>query len=168
MTAATEDEAAPALRPDEIKAIPVRHPGRWIAAAVILVVARRSRALGRDEPALPVGSRRPLLPVQPRCSHGLLVTLELTAIAMAIGIVLGIVLAVMRLSPNPLVSSASWVYIWLFRGTPVLVQLLFWYFISALYPKISLGIPFGGPVLLHGERERLDHAVRGRRSSGSG
>ncbi len=52
---------------------------------------------------------------------------------MAIGIALGIVLAVMRLSPNPIVSGASWIYIWVFRGTPVLVQLLFWNSIGALY-----------------------------------
>jgi polar amino acid transport system permease protein len=83
-----------------------------------------------------------------RVLHGLLVTLELTAIAMAIGIVLGTLLAVMRLSPNPLVSAASWVYIWFFRGTPVLVQLLFWYFIAALYPTIALGVPFG-PQFIH-------------------
>src|SRR3954452_384477 len=75
--------------------------------------------------------------------HGLLVTLELTVIAMVVGIVLGVVLAVMRLAPNPLVSAASWLYIWFFRGTPVLVQLLFWNFVGALYPKISIGIPFG-------------------------
>jgi polar amino acid transport system permease protein len=79
---------------------------------------------------------------------GLVVTLELTVVAMAIGIVLGVVLAVMRLSTNPLVSSASWSYIWFFRGTPVLVQLLFWNFIAALYPQISLGIPFG-PQFAH-------------------
>src|SRR4051794_31462173 len=69
---------------------------------------------------------------------------------MAIGIALGVVLAVMRLSPNPLVTGFSWFYVWFFRGTPVLVQLLFWSFVSALYPQISLGIPFGGPVLVHG------------------
>jgi polar amino acid transport system permease protein len=79
--------------------------------------------------------------------HGLLVTLELTVISMVIGIVLGVVLAVMRLSPNPLVSGASWLYIWFFRGTPVLVQLLFWNFVGALYPKISIGIPFGPEFL---------------------
>jgi polar amino acid transport system permease protein len=61
---------------------------------------------------------------------------------------------VMRLSPNPLVSTASWFYIWLFRGTPVLVQLLFWQFISALYPSISLGIPFG-PEIVHGDANTL-------------
>jgi polar amino acid transport system permease protein len=55
---------------------------------------------------------------------------------------------VMRLSPNPLVSGASWVYIWLFRGTPVLVQILFWFNIAALYPRFSIGIPFG-PQFVH-------------------
>jgi len=74
-------------------------------------------------------------------------TLELTVAAMAAGIVLGVLLAVMRLSPNPLVAGASGFYIWLFRGTPVLVQLLFWNFIAALYPEISIGVPFGGPEL---------------------
>ena len=56
-----------------------------------------------------------------------MVTLELTVLAMVIGIVLGVLLALMRLSPNPLLSGASWVYIWFFRGTPLLVQILFWY-----------------------------------------
>jgi polar amino acid transport system permease protein len=54
----------------------------------------------------------------------------------------------MRLSLNPLVSGGSWLYIWFFRGTPVLVQLLFWYNIAALYPKLALGIPFG-PAFVH-------------------
>jgi polar amino acid transport system permease protein len=67
---------------------------------------------------------------------------------MALGIVLGIVLAVMRLSPNPLVSGSSWLYIWFFRGTPLLVQLLFWGFIAALFPRITLGVPFGGPAII--------------------
>ena len=83
-----------------------------------------------------------------RILHGVVVTLELTAIAMAIGIVGGTILAVMRLSPNPLVSGAGWVYVWFFRGTPVLVQLFFWFFIAALYPTISLGVPFG-PQFVH-------------------
>src|SRR5690242_13489778 len=69
---------------------------------------------------------------------------------MAIGIVLGVLLAVMRLSPNPLVAGFSWFYIWFFRGTPVLVQLLFWSFIGAVYSKITLGIPFGGPAIVLG------------------
>jgi polar amino acid transport system permease protein len=56
----------------------------------------------------------------------------------------------MRLSPNPLVTGTSWLYIWFFRATPVLVQLLFWYNIAAIYPRISLGIPFVGVEFVHG------------------
>jgi polar amino acid transport system permease protein len=84
--------------------------------------------------------------------EGVWVTIELTVIAMAIGIVGGVLLAVMRLSANPLLSGASWIYIWFFRGTPVLVQLLFWFNISYLFPQndggISIGIPFG-PAFVH-------------------
>ena len=80
--------------------------------------------------------------------RGLLVTVEITAVAMAGGIVLGVALAVMRLSPNPIVSGSSWVYIWFFRGTPVLVQLLLWFYIGYNYPSISLGVPFG-PAFFH-------------------
>src|SRR4051812_574431 len=92
----------------------------------------------------------------PRVLRGVRTTLELTVLSMAIGIVLGVILAVMRLSPNPLVKGASWFYIWFFRGTPVLVQILFWGIaISALYPKISIGVPFGGPVIASGNANHL-------------
>ena len=67
---------------------------------------------------------------------------------MLVGIILGVVAAIMRLSPNPIVSGASWLYIWFFRGTPLLVQILFWYNLQALFPTISLGIPFG-PAFVH-------------------
>lgn len=89
-----------------------------------------------------------------RIISGLRVTLELTVIAMAIGIVLGVLLAIMRLSPNKLVSGSSWLYIWFFRGTPVLVQILFWYYIAALYPKIDIGVPFG-PSVIHADANTL-------------
>jgi polar amino acid transport system permease protein len=69
---------------------------------------------------------------------------------MAVGVALGVLLAVMRLSPNPLVSGVSWLYVWFFRATPVLVQLLFWFNIAAIYPRISLGIPFVGVEFVHG------------------
>ncbi|MEE1784793.1 amino acid ABC transporter permease [Streptomyces sp. SP17BM10] len=79
----------------------------------------------------------------PSITHGLGVTLELTFLSMAIGIAGGITLAIMRLSPNPVLSSTAWFYIWVFRGTPVLVQLLFWNFLGSLWANISIGIPFG-------------------------
>jgi polar amino acid transport system permease protein len=136
----------PASRPEEIKAVPVRHPGRWLAGAIIVLVAAAiirsvvtNPRFGWDVVGQYLFSSRIL--------SGLVVTLELTAIAMTAGIALGILLAVMRLSPNWIVSGASSFYIWLFRGTPVLVQLLFWSFIAALYPRLELGVPFG-PTLL--------------------
>ena len=140
-------------RPDEIRAVPVRRPGRWVAAAIILVIAA---ALVRSVVTNPrfewsvVGH----FLFDQAILRGAVLTIELTAISMAVGILLGVVLAVMRLSPNPLLSGASWLYIWFFRGTPVLVQLLFWYFIAALYPTIALGIPFG-PALVHANANTL-------------
>jgi polar amino acid transport system permease protein len=143
---ATTDTTAP-VRPDEIKAIPVRHPGRWVAAAIVLVLAAALANSIATNPRFQWGIVGHYF-FSSRVLHGLVVTLELTAISMGIGIALGTLLAVMRLSPNPLVSGASWLYIGLFRGTPVLVQILFWSFISALYPQLSLGIPFG-PQFAH-------------------
>jgi len=70
-------------------------------------------------------------------------TIVLTFLAMLIGVVLGIVLAVMRLSPNPIVGGVAWLYIWFFRGTPVFVQLLFWFNLPAVMKSLSLGVPFG-------------------------
>jgi polar amino acid transport system permease protein len=125
-----------------IKATPLRHPGRWVASVIIAVlVAMLVHSLvtnprfGWSVFGAYFGSSAIL--------EGLLRTLELTAIAMVGAIVLGVVLAVMRLSPNPIVSSASWVYIWFFRGTPLLVQVIFWFNLSAIYPRLSIGIPFG-------------------------
>lgn len=75
--------------------------------------------------------------------HGLLVTLALTLVAMAIGVAIGLVLAIFRISDNPFLRSFSGLFVWLFRGLPLLVQLLFWYNLSTLFPTLSLGIPFG-------------------------
>jgi polar amino acid transport system permease protein len=135
-------------RPGDIKAVPVRHVGRWIASAIVLVIAISVVRSVVTNPRFEWGLVGHYL-FNARIVDGVRVTLELTVASMVIGVALGIVLAVARLSPNPLVSGASWLYIWFFRGTPLLVQLLFWNFISALYPRIDLGIPFG-PALIHG------------------
>jgi polar amino acid transport system permease protein len=140
-------ETAEPARPDEIKAIPVRHPGRWIAAAIILVLSAAVAKSVVTNPRFQWGIIGDYF-TSSRVLHGLVTTLELTVLCMAIGIMIGVLLAVMRLSPNPLLSGASWLYIWFFRGTPVLVQILFWGYISALYPQLSLGIPFG-PQFVH-------------------
>ena len=146
-------EPAPAPGPAAIKAVPVKRPGRWIVAGLVVLFAADLARSVATNPRFGWGTVGEFL-FSARILNGLLVTLELTVIAMVMGIVIGVMLAVMRLSPNPLVSGASWSYIWFFRGTPVLVQLLFWSFISALYPQISLGIPFG-PDLIDGDANEL-------------
>ncbi|QIM17561.1 amino acid ABC transporter permease [Leucobacter coleopterorum] len=78
-----------------------------------------------------------------RILDGLFVTLELTVLAMVLGFVVGLLLAVMRMSPNWLIRGVAGAYIWFFRGTPLLVQLLFWGFAAILFPTIALGVPFG-------------------------
>jgi polar amino acid transport system permease protein len=141
---------------ETVRAVPVRHPGRWVSAALVLVLAAmfvHTVAVSKVSRGGIRKSRFELDVIQHyftsrQVLDGLQVTIELTVIAMVIGIALGIGLAVLRLSPNPLLSGASWLYIWFFRGTPVLVQLLFWYFVSYLYPHLTLGVPFG-PALVH-------------------
>jgi polar amino acid transport system permease protein len=59
--------------------------------------------------------------------------------------------AVMRLSPIRVLSSTAWAYTWFFRGTPLLVQVIFWYNLAALFPRIELGIPLIGPVFWSGD-----------------
>jgi polar amino acid transport system permease protein len=132
----------------------VRHPGRWLVALVVAFLAVVVIHSVATNPRFGWGTVGHYL-FSSRILHGLRVTLELTAVSMVIGIVLGVVLAVMRLSKNPLVAGGSWIYIWFFRGTPVLVQILFWSFVSALYPRISLGIPFGGPEFVHADANKL-------------
>jgi len=113
-----------------------------VAAAVVAVLVAMLAHLLVANPNLQWAVVAQNLTV-PAIMSGLARTLELTAVAMVLGVLLGVVLAVMRLSPNPIVSGTSWVYIWFFRGTPVLVQLLFWNNLSLLVGKLSLGVPFG-------------------------
>lgn len=91
----------------------------------------------------------------PQVLQGMLLTLVLTVVSMTAGIALGVVLAIMRVSKNPVFAGVSGVYVWFFRGTPLLVQLIFWYNIAALYPVIALGLPFGGPSIVLGSANVL-------------
>jgi polar amino acid transport system permease protein len=134
-----------ASQSEPIVAVPARHPGRWIAAAIVIVLAAQLIDSVVTNPRFEWGTVRQYL-FASSVLHGVRVTIELTILSMTIGVALGVVLAVMRLSPNPIVSSAAWLYIWFFRATPLLVQLFFWGFVAALYPEISYALPFGPQI----------------------
>ncbi|MGH7153423.1 MAG: amino acid ABC transporter permease, partial [Acetobacteraceae bacterium] len=79
----------------------------------------------------------------PSIVSGAETTVILTVLVMAFAAVLGTALAFMRLSRNPVIPAGSWCFLWVFRSVPVLVWLLFWYFLAALLPSLRIGIPFG-------------------------
>ncbi|MFE5714922.1 amino acid ABC transporter permease [Streptomyces sp. NPDC056501] len=128
--------APPAEPPPRV--VPTRRAGQWAAAAAVLVLLGlgllsvvRNKAFQWDVVAEYFTSASVL--------RGLGLTLWLTALVMALGFVLGTLLAVLRMSANPVLRAVSWGYVWFFRSTPILVQLLFWFNIGALYPTV-LGV----------------------------
>jgi polar amino acid transport system permease protein len=125
----------------EIRAVPLRRPLTWIAAILVtaLLLDFGIRAAGNsayqwDTFAAYIFDKR--------FPAAMLVTLELTVLSMVIAVVLGVILAVMRLSSNPVLKGISWLYLWIFRGVPVFVQLVFWGLLTTIYRNFQLGIPF--------------------------
>jgi polar amino acid transport system permease protein len=137
---ASETTTRPAP-PEEIRAVPVRHPGRWIAAVVIAVLGLMFVHMLATNPVFQWGFMVDNM-FTPAVLRGARTTLIMTVLAMVLGVLLGIVFAVMRLSPNPIVSGAAWVYVWFFRAVPRIVLLFFCANLGALYATYELGIPF--------------------------
>ena len=129
---------------EPIKAVRLRHPWRIISAGLIViwVVAFITDAAGRE--AYDWSAYREYV-FDPRILKATVITLQLTVYSMLIAISLGVILAVLRQSPNPVFKAVSWVFIWIFRGTPVYVQLVFWGLLSTIHPTLFFGAPFGGP-----------------------
>jgi polar amino acid transport system permease protein len=136
-----------------LQVVRLRHPGRWVAVAVVvLILAALVHSLVTNE-RFQWGVVFGYL-FSGSILRGLVNTLVLTLIAMVVGLLLGVLLAVARESRNPLLAGAAGAYVGFFRGTPLLVQLIFWFNLSALYPVLSLKIPFG-PTLLEGSSNTL-------------
>jgi len=131
--------------PTTLVVVPARHPARWLGLAAILLLAAAALRLVATNPRFQWEIVGKYL-VSPIILEGLFLTLWLTAVTMVVGLVLGTALAIMRLSSNWIVADASRLYIWFFRGTPVLVQLIFWYNLAALFPVYSIGLPFAPPL----------------------
>jgi polar amino acid transport system permease protein len=131
----------PDIRPGQ-RVIPPRHPGRWIATVVVLVVLAQ---VGHGLVTNPFyqWDRFAYWFFRPVILQGLLITLQVAAWSAVLGLVGGILLALGRLSKSPVVQAVSWGYIWLFRSVPLIVVLLFLYNFSALYRTLGVGVPFG-------------------------
>ena len=142
MSVSTDLQPPSTARTAPAEVVPLRRPGRWISAVVVLVMlAAALRSVVTNEAfQWSVVAEYFTADVVLR---GLGLTLWLTALTLVLGFALGTLLAVLRLSGNPVLVSVSWGYVWIFRSVPLLVQLLFWFNIGALYPRLSFGIPFG-------------------------
>ncbi|MHB2251945.1 amino acid ABC transporter permease [Corynebacterium aurimucosum] len=134
---AAPDSAASAT-PPKIEARPLRHPWRWVFAALLVLLAVWFVISSARNEAFGWGTYFQYL-FDTRIATAALHTIAITILAMIIGVVGGAALAVMRMSPNPVLGGVSWIFLWLFRGTPIYVQLVFWGLLSALYQSINLG-----------------------------
>lgn len=144
MSFTTQDDKATAAGPTDtpmLTYVPARAWGTRIAGILLfLVVIYCLFSIGGNP-----NFRWPVVweyLFDPRILSGFYFTIWLTIVTMVIGIILGTIFAVMAMSGNLVISSVANAYIWFFRGTPVLVQLIFWYNLGALFPELSIGIPF--------------------------
>lgn len=125
-----------------IKPKPVLSVSHYIGGALLLaLVALFIRGLAVNDNLQWTVVGQYLL--HPEMLGGLWMTIQLTVLSMVIGLACGIVLAIMRLSSSKIFKTVSWVWIWFFRGVPPLVQMILWFNLALLWPKVSLGIPFG-------------------------
>ncbi|MFI7615578.1 amino acid ABC transporter permease [Nonomuraea terrae] len=137
-----------------VDAVRPPRPGRWLAAAVaglflvwLAYTIIVNPNLHWDVIVAFLGDGRIL--------GGLWVTIQLTVLSMAIGLALGVLTAVMQQSGDPVLRGAAALYTWFFRGTPLLVQLIFWFNIGLVFPTIAIGVPFGGPKLVEWQANEL-------------
>ncbi|MFE9931903.1 amino acid ABC transporter permease [Streptomyces sp. NPDC005533] len=141
MTTTTAPADTDRTVPEQLTVVPLRHYGRWItalAAVAALVGVAGSLAKNGNLHWEIIGHYL----FADLIFSGLVTTLWLTAAAMALGLVLGTLVAVMRLSTNPVLYGMSSLFVWFFRGTPLLVQIIFWGYAAALYKYVLIGIPF--------------------------
>ncbi|MFI7347271.1 amino acid ABC transporter permease [Streptomyces sp. NPDC049936] len=143
----------PDPEPENFEVVPARHYGRWVASlAVLVVVLQVAHGLLTN----PVWEWRIVLSylLSESIVNAVGVTLQLTVYASVLGFALGTVLAFMRLSASSVLRTVAWTYIWIFRSIPMIVQLVFWFNLGALYRELGVGIPFG-PVFASVETNTL-------------
>ncbi|PSL36502.1 polar amino acid transport system permease protein [Labedella gwakjiensis] len=134
--------SAPASQSFAPRVVPVRRYGQWVATALVLLAAALVAVSLLTNPRYQWELVFSYV-LNAQILAGLVTTVWLTVIAMVLGVAIGVLMALARESSNVVVSTAASGYVAFFRGTPLLVQLIFWFNLAALYPVVSLGIPFG-------------------------
>lgn len=131
----------------DVVVVPLRHPWRWVAAGFILLVSVWALYILVSTEAFGWPTVGEYL-FSPSVLAGVGSTLVMTVLAMVVGVTLGTMIAVMRLSVNPILNRVAGFYQWFFRGTPTLVQLIFWFNLSSVFPRIELDL-FGVVLFSH-------------------
>ncbi|MEZ2391765.1 amino acid ABC transporter permease [bacterium RCC_150] len=124
----------------QLTTVALRHPFRWVAAATLGLIALWGLKILVTTEAFQWDVVGEYLFSQPVLT-GVVQTIEITVLSMVVAIVLGVVIAVMRLSSNPVLYLLAGFYTWFFRGTPLLVQLIFWFNLSSVFPRIQIDLP---------------------------
>jgi len=145
----TPEKQPERVQPEPIKAVPVRRPGRWVSVAVLVVLTAMfvHLLLTNDQfewgfvfRSIGNGQRGAMF--IPPVLEGLRGTILLTIFSMLIGVAVGVVLAIMRLSPNPILQAVAWLYTWFFRAIPRLVLAVLFGNLGILWSRIEFGVPF--------------------------
>src|SRR5690606_39151284 len=118
-------------------------PGRYVSAFVMVLIAAIIIDIFARSPAMRWNVFAEYF-FDTRILQGVGKTLLLTVVAMVLSTVLGVILAIMRRSEDPSLRAGAWAYINFMRSVPLLVLILFTYFLAVLIPQITLGVPFGG------------------------
>ncbi|EYT54744.1 ABC transporter permease [Leucobacter sp. UCD-THU] len=137
---------------------PLRRPGRWIGAAflIILLVAFVQAIATNENIDFPtIGEYL----FNPRILSGVQLTLVITVISMTCAALLAVIIAAMRMSGNPVLVAFAAVYVWAFRGTPLLVQIVIWGYFGLIFDKITVGVPFTDIVFFQADTNTLITAL---------
>ena len=143
---------------DDVVAVPLRHPWRWVSGilAVGLLLNFIYAVVSADSIQHDIVAK---FLFDPRILQGAGMTVLVTIVCMSFGAILATLLAVMKLSVNPLLRWIATGYIEFFRGTPLLLQIVFWGYLGIIFPELFLGIPFTDIIFISGETSDIIPAL---------
>lgn len=143
---------------DDVVAVPLRHPWRWISGGLATLLLLSFIWAVYSAKSIQHELVTKFL-FDPRILIGMAVTVVVTVICMFIATILATLLAVMKLSDNPLQRLLATGFIEFFRGTPLLLQIVFWGYLGIIFPQLILGVPYTEIVFLSGKTSDLIPAI---------